>query len=253
MYDLHILQLLAHHLQGVQQSSRNNDRRAVLVIVEHRNIQLFLQATLDLKAFGAADILQIDAAELRGQHFHRADHFLGVLAVQTDGECLHAAEFLKQGALTLHHGQTGGSADVAKAQHSGAVGHHGHHVAFKGIFIHIVGVCGNAAAGLGHAGRIGRGKLFAVFDRRFAHHAHLAVVFFVQFQCCLIEIHCYSLAFLSGHGWLPAGHIFQYILIITNPIVFCTVFRLKNLFFFCAACKSIKISKNLCRFCFFRV
>ena len=37
--------------------------RAVLVIVEHRDVQLFFQRLLDLKALGALDILQIDDAQ----------------------------------------------------------------------------------------------------------------------------------------------------------------------------------------------
>ena len=35
---LHILHLLAHHTQGVDEGSGDNDSGAVLVIVEHRDV-----------------------------------------------------------------------------------------------------------------------------------------------------------------------------------------------------------------------
>ena len=43
-----------------------------------------LELALDLKAAGRADVLQIDAAEARGQISHGLDDFLRVLRVQTD-------------------------------------------------------------------------------------------------------------------------------------------------------------------------
>ena len=42
---------------------QDHDGGAVLVIVEHGDVQLPLQGLLDLEALGALDVLQIDAAK----------------------------------------------------------------------------------------------------------------------------------------------------------------------------------------------
>ena len=68
------------------------------------------------------------------------------------GEGIHAAELLEQHGFALHHRQTGLGADVTQAQHGGAVGDNGHHVALEGVLINIVGVFLDLAAGLGNAG-----------------------------------------------------------------------------------------------------
>ena len=41
-HNLHVLFLLADDLEGIRQTRQRNDRRAVLVVVEDRNVALFL-------------------------------------------------------------------------------------------------------------------------------------------------------------------------------------------------------------------
>ena len=100
-YDLAVLFLPAGDFQGIDGSGQHHDGGAVLVIVEHRDVQLCFQPFFDLKTAGRGDILQIDAAKARGNGFHHADDLLGVLGVQTDRHGIHAAELLEQAGTFL--------------------------------------------------------------------------------------------------------------------------------------------------------
>ena len=61
--DLHVLFLLADDLQRIGETRQRDDGGAVLVVVEDRDVALFLQLALDLEAAGRGDILKVDAAE----------------------------------------------------------------------------------------------------------------------------------------------------------------------------------------------
>ena len=186
---MHIFHLLAHHTQGVDEGSSNDDRSAVLVIVKHRDVQLTLQCFFDLKALGALDILQIDAAKGGRNGLAGCNHAGSVVGIDADGEGIHAAELLEQHRLALHDRQTGFRADIAQAQHSRAVGNDRHHVALEGILIHVLGVFLDLAAGLCHAGGVGGGQVVAGSDLHLAHDAHLSLVGLVHFQSSFIVIH----------------------------------------------------------------
>ena len=197
-HDVHIFHLLAHHAQGVDEGSGDHDGGAVLVIVEHRDVQLFFQRLLDLKALGALDILQIDAAEGRRNGLAGCDHFFGTVGVDADGEGIHPAELLEQHSLAFHDRQAGLRADVAQAQHGSAVGDNGHHVAFEGVLVHVLRVCLDLAAGLGHAGGVSGGQVIAGGDLHLTHDAHLALVALVHFQSGFVVIHGFFLHFYQA-------------------------------------------------------
>ena len=188
-HDVHILHLLAHHTQGVDEGSSDHDGGAVLVIVEHRDVQLPLQGLLDLEALGALDILQIDAAKGGRNGLAGSNDTGSVVGVDADGEGVHAAKLLEQHGLALHDRQTGFRADIAQAQHGGAIGNDRHHVALEGVLIHVVGVFLDLAAGFGHTGSVGGGQVIAGGDLHLAYDAHLALVGLVHFQSSFIVIH----------------------------------------------------------------
>ena len=60
---LTVLSVLPTTFNALSNPCQNNDGRAVLVVVEDRNIQFFLQFALDFKAARSGDVLQIDPAE----------------------------------------------------------------------------------------------------------------------------------------------------------------------------------------------
>jgi hypothetical protein len=161
----------------------------VLVIVENRNVQLLAQARFDFKAARRGDVLQIDAAEGRGNRFHRADDFLDILRVQANRERVHVRELLEQDGFALHDRHRCQRTDVAQTQHCRAVRHDCDEVALRGVTVDVSRICMNAAAGLGNAGRVGGGQVITVLDLDLAANGDLAVMGFVHFKCCLIIIH----------------------------------------------------------------
>ena len=64
------LEVAAGQLQRVDQAGGGDDRRAVLVVVEDRDVEQLLQPLLDDEAVGRLDILEVDAAERRAEIAH---------------------------------------------------------------------------------------------------------------------------------------------------------------------------------------
>ena len=197
--DVHILHLFVHHPQSVDESGGDHDGGAVLVVVKDRDVQLLFQSLLDLKALGALDVLQVDAAKGGGDGPAGRDDAGSVGGVDADGEGVHPAELLEQHRFALHHRQSRLGADVAQAQHRRAVGDDGHHVALEGVAVDVAGLGRDLAAGLGHAGGVGGGQVVPAAHVHLADDAHLAVMGLVHFQCCLVVIH---------RGFLLDIHVF---------------------------------------------
>ena len=60
---LEVLDRAARQLERVQEASGGDDGRAMLVIVEYRDIEQFLQLLFDDEAVGSLDVFEVDAAE----------------------------------------------------------------------------------------------------------------------------------------------------------------------------------------------
>jgi hypothetical protein len=114
--------ILAHHLQAVEHGRADHDGGAVLVVVEDRDLHALAQLALDVEALGRLDVFEVDAAEGGLQRGDDVDQLVGVALVDLDVEHVDAGELLEQHALAFHHRLAGQRADVAQAQHGGAVG-----------------------------------------------------------------------------------------------------------------------------------
>jgi hypothetical protein len=68
-----------------------------------------------------------------GSSARRRRPALGVELVDLDVEHVDAGELLEQDRLALHHRLGGERADIAEAEHRGAVGDHRHEVAARGV------------------------------------------------------------------------------------------------------------------------
>ena len=66
-HDADVVDPLAGQRQRVQQRGQHHHRGPVLVVVEHRDVELGLQPLLDLEAAGRRDVLEVDPAEARGR------------------------------------------------------------------------------------------------------------------------------------------------------------------------------------------
>ena len=98
-----ILDLLAADMQRVDQTRRADHRRAMLIIVEDRNVHFFLQALLDDETFRRLDILKIDPAKGRPHQPDRAAKLVRVFGVQLDIDRVYIGKALEQYRLALHH------------------------------------------------------------------------------------------------------------------------------------------------------
>ena len=68
-------------MESVDQTGRRNDRRAVLVVVKHRNIEELAQPLFDDEAFRRLDVLEIDAAKGRVQKAHAIDELVDIAGI----------------------------------------------------------------------------------------------------------------------------------------------------------------------------
>jgi hypothetical protein len=75
---LQFLDVLADHLQAVQDGGADDDRGAVLVVVEDRDLHALAQLALDVEALGRLDVFQVDAAEGRLQRGDDVDQLVRV-------------------------------------------------------------------------------------------------------------------------------------------------------------------------------
>jgi hypothetical protein len=98
----------------------------------------------------------------------------GVRGVEADRHGVDAREVLEEHRLALHDRHRGAGADVAEAEHRGAVRDDGDRVAAAGVDVEEGGVRGDRARHLGHAGRVGERQLAAAAQRRPGHDLELA-------------------------------------------------------------------------------
>jgi len=163
--DLDLADLLARQLQRIGDGRRDDDRSAVLVVVEDRYAHAGLGLFLDLETFRALDVLQVDAAESRLQRDDNVDELVDVVLRDLDVEHVDAGELLEQYRLALHHRLGGERADRAKAQHRRAVGQHRHEVLADRQIGGFRGISGDRLAGESDAGGIGEREIALVAER----------------------------------------------------------------------------------------
>ena len=145
----------------------DDDRGAVLVVVEDRDVHQLAQALLDDEALRRLDVLEVDAAEGRPEIAHAVDELVDVLGVDFEVDAVDVGEALEEDGLAFHHRLAGQRPDVAQAQHGGAVGDDGHQVALDRVVVGGGGILLDREAGGGDARRIGQRQV-ALRDQRLA-------------------------------------------------------------------------------------
>ena len=178
--NLQILHLFTCQLSRIHQASSYHNSCAVLVIMEHGDIQFLLQALFNLKTPWRCDILQINAAEGGGQIADCLNDLLSILGIQTDGKGIHAAELFKEDTLALHNGHSGLRPDIAQTKYRTAIGNHGHQVTLCRITIDIFLLLMDTATGLCHSRRIGSTQVIPGFQRNLALDGNLTLCLLVH-------------------------------------------------------------------------
>ena len=198
--DLDVRQGFSCKLQPVQDGCGDDDRRAVLVVMEDGYAHLLLQPLLHLEAFRRLDVLEVDAAEGGLERRDGAHHALDIGRVDLDVEHVDAGEFLEQDRLAFHHRLGGQRADIAEAEHRGAVGDHADEIGAAGIVGGKGGVVADRQAGRGDAGRIGKRQVALVAERLRRLDLQLSGHrIFVEVERGLVEIETRVLLFVGLH------------------------------------------------------
>ncbi|OGI40894.1 MAG: hypothetical protein A2140_00540 [Candidatus Muproteobacteria bacterium RBG_16_62_13] len=149
--DARVGQFLFLQFERVDQAGADDDGGAVLVVVEHRDVEACAQHLLDGETVGRGDVLEVDAAEGRGDVGHRVDEGIAVRRVHFDVEYIDAGEVLEQHGLAFQHRFRGQRAAVAEAEDGAAVADYRHQVALVGVAVGGVGVARDFAHRFGNA------------------------------------------------------------------------------------------------------
>ena len=194
---LDLVHLAAGQAAGVEQRRAAADRRAVLVIMEYRNVADLLEAALDLEAARSGDVLKIDAAERAGDQLNRAHDLVNILGCNAERERIDIRERLEQRALALHDRHAGERADIAQTKHSRAVRDDRNEIVAARVFIAEGRIVLDLEARLGYAGRVGDGKIVLAVHLTAGNDLDLACPFFMCLECAFFYVHVLFLRYRS--------------------------------------------------------
>ena len=172
--DLKVLKLLPDNLQCVEESGYGHDGGSVLVVVEDRDVQSFLQPILNLEAPGSGDVFKIDPPEDR-LHLHDGlDDFVHVGGVEANRYAVHVGELLEKLSLPLHHGNGRLRPDVPEPQDRRSVRHDRDRRALDRQSMRILRVLVDGLRDPGNPGGVRHRELVAGPQGRFAVDLQLA-------------------------------------------------------------------------------
>ena len=144
---------------GVEQAGGDDDRRAVLVVVKHWDVQKLAKLLLDREAFRCLDVFEVDAAEGRRQRPDDADDLFGIGGVDLDIEDVDVGKALEQQTLALHHRLAGLRAEVAETENGAAVADDADQIAFGGVLVRLLGIVGDFLDRDGDARGVGQAQV----------------------------------------------------------------------------------------------
>ena len=137
------LDVAAGQVERVDQACGGDDRGAVLVVMEDRDVHQFAQALLDDEAFRRLDVLEIDAAEGWTEIAHGLDELVGILGVHLEIDRIDVCEALEQDRLAFHHRLGGERAEIAETENGSAVRDHRDQIGAGGVVIGAAVVLGD--------------------------------------------------------------------------------------------------------------
>ena len=168
--------LAAHDLEGVDQAGQGDAGGALLVVVPDRDLALGAQRVEDAEALGLGDVFEVHAAEAGLHQLDELDELVGVFGVDHQRKAVDAAQVPVEQRLALHDRQAGLGADVAHAQHAGAVGDDRDRVPLVGVLVGLLGVGLDLEAGLGDARRVPDGEVLKVAHAALERGLDLAAI-----------------------------------------------------------------------------
>ena len=179
-------------MQTVVDRRRNDDRRAMLIVMKDRNIHPLAQFGFDLETLRRFNIFQVDATECR---LHRRSHLnelLHLIGVQLNIEDIDPSEFLEQDRLAFHHGFRRQWADITQTQNRCPVGDDPDQIRPRGDRCGLCWILNNDLARLGNAGRIRQRQIALIRHRLGCRYFQLSGRRpTVIIECVLNEIVCH--------------------------------------------------------------
>jgi len=153
-HNLYFVQPFANQLERIDESRQRNDCGSMLIVMKNRNITAFFEAFFNFKASGRGNVFQIDPAKAAGQETDGLYNSIRLFTADTQGNRVHAAEFLEQDAFSFNDRHPRLRADVPQPQDCGAVRNNRNCIPAPGQFIVFIRILLNLQAGLCNAGRI---------------------------------------------------------------------------------------------------
>ena len=157
--DFRALDFLAGEFEPVQHRRADNDRGAMLVVMEDRDVHAFAAAALDLETFRRLDVFEIDAAECRLERGDDVNKTIDIGLGDFDVEYIDAGEFLEQNRFAFHHRFRGKRADIAETENRRTVRQDGDQVLANGQARRFLRILRYRQASGGNAGRISKRKV----------------------------------------------------------------------------------------------
>ncbi len=169
-----LLDVAPGQMQRIDQACGRDDRGAVLIVMEHRNVEQFAQALLDDEALRRLDVLKIDPAPALAEKPDAVDELVRVLGVHFEIDRVDVGEALEQHRLAFHHGLGGERAAVAEPEDGGAVGDDGDEIALDRIVVGLALILRDGQHRHRDAGRIGEREIALSRHRLGGDHFELA-------------------------------------------------------------------------------
>ena len=154
-HQLGVLDVAPGQIERVDQAGGRDDRGAVLVVMEDRDVHQFAQALLDDEALGRLDVFQIDAAPAGAEQLDAIDELVRVLGGDFQIDGVDVGEALEQHRLAFHHGLGRQRAEIAQPQNRGAVGDDGDEIALDRVVVGAARILGDGEHRHRDARRIG--------------------------------------------------------------------------------------------------
>ena len=175
----YLREVAARELERIDERGDDDDGRAVLIIVEYRDVELLAEFIFDIEALRCLDILKVYAAKARCDELDGADDLIGILRVEADREGVDAGEAFEEDGLALHDGEPGARADVAETEYGRAVRNDGDHVALCRVIVNFLRVIFYGQARSRDAWGVGKREVFRFLQRNFADDLDFSLMFFM--------------------------------------------------------------------------
>ena len=154
-----VCDVAAGEIERIEQAGGGDDSRAVLVVMEHRDVEQLAQLLLDDETLRRLDVFEIDAAPAGAEIADAIDELVGVLGRDFQIDGVDVGKALEEYRLAFHHGLGRQRAAIAEAQDGGAVGDDGDEVALNRVVVGAAGVLGDSQHRHRNARRIGERKV----------------------------------------------------------------------------------------------